>query len=211
MPTCDLVLPCRDEAPALRELLPRVPSAFSVIVVDNGSRDDTVDLVRARAASEPRLQVEQLAHNRGKGAAVRRGVELASRQYILFSDADLSTPIEEVDKLAAALVAGADVAIGSRDVADSQIERHQPAYREAMGRTFNGIVRAMARRSANFIGRLGARPTVLFTGGVSHCATFRHYLAQGLGCDVATHPDAQFAGALGAALFGASALSGGKS
>ncbi|HHQ4463343.1 acyl-CoA dehydratase activase [Aeromonas veronii] len=74
-----------------------------------------------------------------------------------------------------------------------------------------GIVRSMARRSANFIGRLGARPSVLFTGGVSHCATFRHYLAEGLGCDVATHPDAQFAGALGAAMFGARASTGGKS
>ena len=61
-----------------------------------------------------------------------------------------------------------------------------------------------------FIGRLGARPTVLFTGGVSHCATFRHYLAEGLGCEVATHPDAQFAGALGAALFGARASTGAK-
>jgi predicted CoA-substrate-specific enzyme activase len=66
----------------------------------------------------------------------------------------------------------------------------------------SGIVYAMARRSANFIGRLGVRPTILFTGGVSHCDAFRQHLSEALGTEVKTHPDAQFAGALGAALVG---------
>lgn len=60
----------------------------------------------------------------------------------------------------------------------------------------SGIVYAMARRSANFIGRLGVRPTILFTGGVSHCDAFRLHLSQALDTEVKTHPDAQFAGAL---------------
>ncbi len=115
-----------------------------IVVVDDGSRDDTTAVVQRRAASEPRLQVERLPVNRGKGAAVRRGVELAHSDWVLFSDADLSTPIGELLKLRQAILAGADVAIASRDRPDSDITRHQPAYREAMGRTFNTLVRAMA-------------------------------------------------------------------
>lgn len=115
-----------------------------IIVVDDGSRDDTTAVVRERAAGEPRLRVERLPVNRGKGAAVRRGVELAQSDWVLFSDADLSTPIEELLKLRKAIEAGADIAIASRDRPDSDITRHQPAYREAMGRTFNALVRAMA-------------------------------------------------------------------
>lgn len=115
-----------------------------VIVVDDGSVDDTVAITTKLAATEARLRVEPLGRNRGKGAAVRRGVELAEKAFVLFSDADLSTPIAEVTALAGAIASGADIAIGSRDVASSNIERHQPWYREAMGRTFNRLVRAMA-------------------------------------------------------------------
>ncbi len=115
-----------------------------IIVVDDGSRDATTEVVRRRAVDEPRLRVERLPVNRGKGAAVRRGVELAQGDWVLFSDADLSTPIEELLKLRQAVLAGADIAIASRDRPDSDITRHQPAYREAMGRTFNALVQAMA-------------------------------------------------------------------
>lgn len=122
----------------------RRASGVSIIVVDDGSRDDTADVVQRRADAEPRLHIERQIPNRGKGAAVRRGVEAARSEWILFTDADLSTPIDEIDKLIAAIEHGADIAIASRDRPDSLIERHQPAYREAMGRTFNGLVRAMA-------------------------------------------------------------------
>lgn len=115
-----------------------------IVVVDDGSRDDTTAVVQRRADSEPRLQVERLPINRGKGAAVRHGVELARTEWVLFSDADLSTPIGELLKLRQAIADGADVAIASRDRPDSDITRHQPAYREAMGRTFNTLVQAMA-------------------------------------------------------------------
>ena len=81
-PTCDLVLPCRDEGPALRELLPRVPSAFSVIVVDNGSRDDTAAVARelgARVVTEP---------TPGYGAAVHAGVVAATAELVAVMDGD---------------------------------------------------------------------------------------------------------------------------
>ena len=65
-----------------------------------------------------------------------------------------------------------------------------------------GVINAMARRSANFIGRLSAQGPLLFTGGVSHCATFAAMLERHLGLTVHRHPDAQFAGAIGAALIG---------
>ncbi len=115
-----------------------------IIVVDDGSKDDTVALASAFAHADDRVSVVCQPANRGKGAAVRRGVEVARERWVLFTDADLSTPIEEVEKLAEAAAAGADVVIGSRDVSDSQIEQHQPWYREAMGRTFNRIVQTLA-------------------------------------------------------------------
>lgn len=146
-----IVVPAYNEAARIGASLDRLfvwldahAPRTQVVVVDDGSRDDTAALVAERARSEPRLRIERLAHNRGKGAAVRRGVELADTAWILFSDADLSTPIEELAKLMAAIERGADIAIASRDRPDSDIERHQPAYREAMGRTFNGLVRALA-------------------------------------------------------------------
>ncbi len=146
-----IVIPAFDEALRLPTSLGRVfawldevNASAEVIVVDDGSADDTVAVARGLAQSEPRLKVVTLGRNRGKGAAVRLGVETATLDWVLFSDADLSTPIEELLRLAQAVDAGHDIAIGSRDVADSQIERHQPWYREAMGRTFNRIVQALA-------------------------------------------------------------------
>ncbi|MBM4342062.1 MAG: glycosyltransferase family 2 protein [Deltaproteobacteria bacterium] len=115
-----------------------------IVVVDDGSRDDTVQRASRAGQGQAHFRVEALGRNRGKGAAVRRGVQQATRQWVLFSDADLSTPIEEIDKLLAAVAAGADIAIASRDTAGSTIDRRQPAYREAMGRTFNALVRALA-------------------------------------------------------------------
>ena len=146
-----IVVPAYNEAARIGSSLDAIlawcdveaPTA-EIIVIDDGSRDATTQLVRDRATTEPRLRVEKLAANRGKGAAVRRGVELANRDWILFTDADLSTPIGEVAKLTAAIDQGADIAIASRDVAGSDIARHQPAYREAMGRTFNALVRTLA-------------------------------------------------------------------
>ncbi len=109
-----------------------------VLVVDDGSSDDTVAIVRRAAQDWPRLELLQLERNMGKGAATRRGVLAAKGRWILCSDADLSTPIHETERM---LAAGAPVVIGSRSIHGSNITQRQPMYRVAMGRAFNGVTR----------------------------------------------------------------------
>lgn len=125
------------------EFLGRATTNWEVILVDDGSTDLTVDVAEAAAAGNTRFKVIKAPQNEGKGSAVRRGVLAATGDYILFSDADLSTPIEESHKLVGALVEGYDVAIGSREHAQSSIDEHQPWYRERMGKTFNFLVRIL--------------------------------------------------------------------
>jgi len=108
-PVCDLVLPCRDEAPALRALLPRVPAAFSVIVVDNGSRDDTAAVAAGLGA---RVVTEQVA---GYGAAVHAGLLAARHEYVAFMDGDGSFDPEELLPMLEEVRAGrADLCVGRR-------------------------------------------------------------------------------------------------
>jgi dolichyl-phosphate beta-glucosyltransferase len=85
-----------------------------VIVVNDGSHDDTADIVRRYAAQHHLVRLVENPGNRGKGYSVRNGVLRASGEYVLFSDSDLSSPIHEATKLFDALRGGADVAIGSR-------------------------------------------------------------------------------------------------
>jgi dolichyl-phosphate beta-glucosyltransferase len=114
-----------------------------IVVVDDGSTDETAALAEARASAETPLVVVRLPENRGKGAAVRAGVLRARGERVLFMDADLATPIEELAKLQAALDRGADVAAGSRALAASAIEVRQHLLRESLGKTFNLLVRAL--------------------------------------------------------------------
>ena len=114
-----------------------------VIVVDDGSRDATPELLRAHDGLDGRLRVITLPRNRGKGAAVRAGMLAATGSRALLTDVDLSTPLDELAPLAAALDAGADVAIGSRALADSRVLVHQPAHRERMGKGFNLLLRLL--------------------------------------------------------------------
>jgi glycosyltransferase involved in cell wall biosynthesis len=108
-PACDLVLPCRDEAPALADLLPRVPAAFSVIVVDNGSRDGTASVARDLGA---RVVEEAVA---GYGAAVHAGLLAATRDHVAFMDGDGSFDPDELLPLLAGVRSGrADIAVGRR-------------------------------------------------------------------------------------------------
>ena len=111
-----------------------------IIVVDDGSRDGTV----AVAESRPGIRLLRNPGNRGKGYAVRHGMTEAGGEWVLYTDADLSTPIADVELLyQAALKAGAAIAIGSRAVDRSLVSVHQSAFREISGRTFNIFMRAV--------------------------------------------------------------------
>lgn len=117
---------------------------WEIIVVDDGSRDRTAAVVREHASREPRIRVVELGVNRGKGAAVRTGMLQARSELILFMDADLATPMNQLILLEKAIEQGADVAIGSRGSPDSHVRRSQGFLRENMGKTFNLLVRAVA-------------------------------------------------------------------
>ena len=131
-----------------------------ILVIDDGSTDGTFRVAQQQAndIGDERLSMTVLSNpgNRGKGYSVRHGVEKARWEWILFTDADLSAPIEECDKLVAAVSAGRgvsagggsagpyDIAIGSRALDRSLIGIHQNAFRETMGRMFNHVVRLVA-------------------------------------------------------------------
>ena len=143
-----VVVPAYNEArrlgPSLRragEYLQARGLAFELLVVDDGSADDTA----AVAAGFPAVRVLRHERNRGKGAAVRTGVLASAGERVLISDADFSTPIEELEKLEPKL-AEAALVVGSRGVAGAVIAEHQPAYRELMGKTFNLLIRLLGIR-----------------------------------------------------------------
>jgi dolichyl-phosphate beta-glucosyltransferase len=117
-------------------------SSAEVLVVDDGSRDGTALVARDFASRYPEVRLLENPGNRGKGYAVRHGMLKAKGDWILFSDADLSAPIAELDKLlAAARERGARVAIGSRALDRSLIKIHQSVFRENAGRIFNLCMR----------------------------------------------------------------------
>ena len=145
-----LVIPAYNEAGRLGATLDTIAAYLveqridaHIVVVDDGSHDGTAEVAAARNGAMPRLDVLSLPHQRGKGAAVRAGVLATAADTIGFTDADLSTPIEELPRMLAALAAGADIAIGSRGLAESQVLRVQPAYRRAGARIFGQLVRSI--------------------------------------------------------------------
>lgn len=142
-----VVVPAFNEAERIGPTLERIAAYFEqrgpgadVVVVDDGSSDTTAAVAERFAARG--VRVLRLPGNRGKGAALRAGVAATRGDRVLVTDADLSTPIEEIERLEPAL-AEAPVVLGSRAVAGARITRHQPWYREWMGRGFNLLIRLL--------------------------------------------------------------------
>jgi dolichyl-phosphate beta-glucosyltransferase len=131
------------EADAERQARRAGLKLVEVVVVDDGSTDETSRLLDARKALDARLEVIRFDHNRGKGAAVRAGVLSVGSELALVTDVDLSTPLSDLAQLTAALLEGNDLAIGSRALPASRVLVHQPAHRELMGKTFNLLLRLL--------------------------------------------------------------------
>jgi glycosyltransferase involved in cell wall biosynthesis len=198
-----IVIPAYNESARIAASLERVLAYIDqrgwdaeVLVVNDGSRDNTAEIVHDYLKKSPRLRLLENPGNRGKGYSVRNGMLHAGGDILLFSDADLSSPIEEADKLFAAIANGADIAIGSRWLQSHLQTQRQPLYRQLFGRIFNLLLRitlglkftdtqcgfkAFTRRAgqaifpAQRIERWGFDPELL-------------YLAKRLGCSVAEVP-----------------------
>ena len=189
-PQYSIIVPAFNESERISTTLERVLGYAAeqrwnseVIVVDDGSRDATTNIVREYMQKNPAVRLLQNPGNRGKGYSVRNGMLNAKGEVLLFSDADLSSPIEEAHKLFSAVANGADVAIGSRWLQTELQTRRQPLYRQFFGRIFNLALRlvlglnfkdtqcgfkAFSRRSAEaifphqHIERWGFDPEILF-------------------------------------------------
>ncbi len=152
-PHLSVVIPAYREAPRILNSLRKVTEylgerdySWECIVVDDGSPDDTASIVDAYIREHPGSPIRLLREpHRGKGAAVRAGILEACGEFILFSDADLSTPIEEVERFLPLLEAGHDVAIGSREAQGAR-RYNEPHHRHIVGRLFNFVVRTFAVR-----------------------------------------------------------------
>jgi len=148
IPQYSIVIPAYNEAQRLGATLERLLGYLAkkgwnaeILVVNDGCRDSTAEIVKSCAACNPSVRLIENPGNRGKGYSVRNGMMNARGQILLFSDADLSSPIEESEKLFAALAAGADVAIGSRWVQAELQTQRQPLHRQLFGRVFNLLLR----------------------------------------------------------------------
>jgi dolichyl-phosphate beta-glucosyltransferase len=142
------IIPAYNESERLATSLPKVFAYIrerqiqaEVIVVNDGSSDDTAKIARSFASRYPQTRLLENPGNRGKGYSVRNGMLHANGDVLLFTDADLSSPIYEATKLFAAIDRGADVAIGSRWLLAALQTERQPWYRQLYGRLFNLALR----------------------------------------------------------------------
>ena len=150
MPHYSIIIPAYNESTRLGKTLDRVLSYVSaqqwdaeIVVVNDGSRDRTPDLVREYAQRHANLRLVENPGNRGKGYSVRNGMLNANGEILLFSDADLSAPIEEAPKLFTAISSGADIAIGSRWLRPELQTHRQSLLRQLYGRVFNLALRIL--------------------------------------------------------------------
>jgi len=149
-PRYSIVLPAYNERERIAATLGKILAYAAlrdwdaeVIVVNDGSTDDTPKIVNDYARANPALRLLENPGNRGKGYSVRHGMLQARGEILLFSDADLSSPIEESEKLFTAIADGVDIAIGSRWL-DARLQiRRQPLYRRVFGRIFNFALRSI--------------------------------------------------------------------
>jgi glycosyltransferase involved in cell wall biosynthesis len=149
-PQLSIVIPAYNESARIERTLQRVMACVDrqgwdaeVLVVDDGSKDATVEIVRRWMERDRRLYLVQNHGNRGKGYSVRNGLLQASGEVVMFTDADLSAPMEEAERLMSAIAEGADVAIGSRWMDRARQTLHQPLYRRFFGRCFNWVTRTV--------------------------------------------------------------------
>ena len=149
-PHLSIVIPAFNESARIQHTLDRVMNCVEaqgwdaeVLVVDDGSKDDTAEIVTRWMKIYPRLHLIQNPGNRGKGYSVRNGLLQAAGDVVMFTDADLSAPMEEAELLLQAIDRGADVAIGSRWMDRTRQTIHQPLYRQFFGRCFNWITRTV--------------------------------------------------------------------
>lgn len=148
-PFLSIVIPAHNEEKRLPPSLAKIdqflqtqPYTAEVLVVENGSSDHTLDITREIASQMPVLRVLS-EQQRGKGLAVQRGMLEATGRFRFICDADLSMPIEQVNRFLPPTLPDPAVAIGSREIAGA-VRYHEPAYRHMIGRVFNTIVRLMA-------------------------------------------------------------------
>jgi dolichyl-phosphate beta-glucosyltransferase len=180
-----VVIPCYNEEQRLPRTIEQIEryldgqkKPYELILVDDGSADGTRQVMDAAVERHEGVRIEALPHNRGKGRALAVGVQAATGDEILITDADLSTPIEELDKLQAALQGGAGIAIASRALRGSRVEVSQPFYRVLMGKGFNLIVQVVLLPGI-WDTQCGFK---LFRGDVAH-RVFAGLITDGFGYD----------------------------
>jgi glycosyltransferase involved in cell wall biosynthesis len=147
-PRLSIVIPAYNESARIEAALSSVLGCVDshswdaeILVVDDGSTDTTTAIIQQWMARNPRLHLIQNPGNRGKGYSVRNGLLQSAGDIVMFTDADLSAPIEEAERLIEAIDNGADVAIGSRWLDKQKQTVHQPIYRRFFGRCFNWVTR----------------------------------------------------------------------
>ena len=145
MPHLSFIIPAYNEASRIVPSLAKAQAYFAaqaytteILVVNDGSTDDTTSVAKSVGG----VRVLEQPRNMGKGAAVRRGMMEAKGEFRIFSDADFSTPIYETARVLERLQDRADICIGSRGVDTTLVKKHQPWYRETLGKMVNIVVQA---------------------------------------------------------------------